>query len=66
MSHGLKSTFKRLIMNDALLFATLVAIYITGAEHNLEDVQQDAADEFCNLIEFNSNEFAKLGLELQK
>lgn len=49
-------------MNDALIFAALVAMYVTGAEHQLEEMQQDAATEFCNLIELNETEFNELGL----
>lgn len=64
MSHGLKNQSQSQAMNDALILAALVAMYVTGAEHNLEDLQQDAASEFCNLIELNPNEFAKLGLAL--
>lgn len=50
-------------MNE-LIVAALVAMYVTGAEHNLDEMQQSAASEFCDLIELNANEFAKLGLTL--
>lgn len=51
-------------MNDALIIAALVAMYVTGAEHSLEELQQDAATEFCNLIELNAIEFSKIGITL--
>ena len=66
MSHGLKNQSQNQAMNDALILAALVAMYVTGAEHNLEDLQQDAASEFCKLIELDVIEFKRLGLEIQK
>lgn len=51
-------------MNEAMALAALTAMYVVGAEHDIPDLQRDAADEFCNLIELNPNEFAKLGLTL--
>lgn len=51
-------------MNDALILAALIAMYVTGAEHNLAELQQDAANQFCSLIELNETEFNKMGLTL--
>lgn len=52
-------------MNDVLALAAFTAMYVVGAEHQLEDLQRDAADEFCNLIKLNKVEFNKLGLTLE-
>jgi hypothetical protein len=49
-----------------LAIAFLTAKYVVGAEHNDNDLQQDAADKFCDLIELNETEFTELGLEIEK
>lgn len=55
-------------MNE-LMIAACIAMYTSAFEfkHELEDwkeLQEQAADDFCDLIELNPNEFAKLGLKL--
>jgi hypothetical protein len=49
-----------------LALAALTAMYVTGAEFGIKEMQKDAADEFCNLIKLDAIEFNKLGLEIQK
>lgn len=52
-------------MNEAMALAALTAMYVVGAEHDIPDLQRDAADEFCNLIKLDKVEFNKLGLTLE-
>lgn len=56
-------------MNE-LMIAACIAMYTSAIEfrnelEDWEELQQQAADDFCDLIELNPNEFAKLGLILQ-
>lgn len=69
MNHGPRNQSQNQAMNEALIIAACIAMYTTAEElkHELEDwreLQQQAADDFCDLIELNANEFAKLGLTL--
>lgn len=55
-------------MNE-LMIAACIAMYTSAEElkHELEswkELQEQAADDFCDLIKLNANEFAKLGLAL--
>lgn len=52
-------------MNDMLVIAALIAMYVVGAEDNIPDLQRDVADQFCNLIKLDAIEFNKLGLKLE-
>ena len=49
-------------IDKLVLLAACTAMYVTGAEHEIKELQQDAATEFCNLIELNEIEFNELGL----
>lgn len=49
-----------------LALAFITAKYVIGAEESNENLQQTAANQFCDLIELNETEFAELGLEIQK
>lgn len=50
--------------NKMMLLASLTAMYVVAAEDNISDLQHDIADEFCNLIKLDANEFQKLGLQI--
>lgn len=70
MSHGFqRNQFLNQAMNE-LMIAACIAMYTSAIEfrnelEDWEELQQQAADDFCDLIELNPNEFAKLGLILQ-
>ena len=51
--------------DKTMILAALTAMYVVGAEHDIKELQQDAATEFCDLIELNETEFNELGLTLK-